>query len=104
MDPSLADMPNDEVYSIHQLADAKKFLEDGTKALLLKNAIICWNENQLLPDSAATYAKFEANFRDLFFWKIIEHKENLVAGLSARGDASGIPTKKQLAELKGKID
>lgn len=30
MDPSLADMTNDEVYNIHQLADAKKFLSDGT--------------------------------------------------------------------------
>lgn len=78
IDPHLANMTNDEVYDIDRLADAKKFLSDGTQALLLKNAIICWNENQLLPDSAETYAKFEANFRNMFFWKIIEDKENMV--------------------------
>ena len=78
IDPHLANMTNDEVYDIVRLADAKKFLSDGSQALLLKNAIICWNENQLLPDSAATYAKFEANFRNMFFWKIIEDKENMV--------------------------
>ena len=94
IDPQLANLPNDEVYDIHRLVDAKKFLSDGTQALLLKNAIICWNENQVLPDDADTYAKFESNFRDLYFWKIIEHKENMVAQLSARGDASGIPSKK----------
>lgn len=86
MDSSLADMPHDEVYSIHQLTDAKKFLSDGTQALLLKNAIICWNENQVLPESAEIYAKFEANFRNMFFWKIIEFKENMVSQLSVRGD------------------
>lgn len=53
----------------------------------------------MLPDSAKTYAKFEANFRDMYFWKIIEHKENMVAQISARGDASGIPSKKLLKEL-----
>ena len=71
---------------------------------MLKNAIICWNENQVLPDDADTYAKFESNFRDLYFWKIIEHKENMVAQLSARGDASGIPSKKQLQELQERIE
>ena len=39
------DIPTDEVYSLDQLTDAKKYLSDGTQALLLKNAIICWNEN-----------------------------------------------------------
>ena len=104
IDPRLADMTNDEVYDIDRLVDAKKFLSDGTQALLLKNAIICWNENQVLPDSAETYAKFEANFRNMFFWKIIEHKENMVTQLAARGDASGIPSKKQLQELQQRID
>ena len=30
LDPSLATMSNDEVYSLHQLQDAKKFLADST--------------------------------------------------------------------------
>lgn len=77
-DPSFATMSNDEVYSLFQLVDAKRFLSDTTQSLLLKNAIICWNENQVLPDSAQVYAKFEENFRNMFFWKIVEHKENMV--------------------------
>lgn len=42
IDPGLATMQSDEVYSLYQLTDAKKFLCDGTQALLLKNALICW--------------------------------------------------------------
>ena len=72
IDPSLATMGNDEVYNLQQLTDAKKFLAETTQALLLKFALICWNENQVLPDNAAVYAKFEENFRNMFFWKIVE--------------------------------
>ena len=104
LDPSLATMGTDEVYSLYQLTDAKKFLADGTQALLLKNALICWNENQILPDSPELYAKFEENFRNGFFWKIIEHKENMIVSLQQRGDSSGIPTKKQLNALKQQIE
>lgn len=103
LDPSLASMGNEDVYSIHQLTDAKKFLADSTQSLLLKFALICWNENQVLPDSAEVYAQYEENFRNMFFWKIVEQKENMIANLSIRGDP-GIPTKKQLAELRRKID
>jgi len=71
---------------------------------LLKNAIICWNENQVLPDSAAVYAKFEEHFRNQFFWKIVEQKENVLQTLALRGDSSGIPSKAQLLELQQKID
>lgn len=45
IDPSLATMTQEDVYTLFQLADAKKFLSDGTQSLLLKNALICWNEN-----------------------------------------------------------
>ena len=49
-----------------------------------------------MPDNAAVYAKFEENFRNMFFWKIVEQKENMIANLSMRGDQS-IPSKKQIA-------
>ena len=57
-----------------------------------------------MPDSGALYAKFEANFRDKFFWKIIEFKENMVTQLSNSRDSTGIPTKKELKRLSDKID
>lgn len=57
-----------------------------------------------MPDDPNVYAKFEENFRNLFFWKIIEHKENMVAALSNRGDANGIPSRKQIEELRQRID
>ena len=98
-DPGFSTMPNDEVYSLYQLPDAKRFISDTTQSLLLKNALICWLENQVLPDSAKVYAKFEENFRNLFFWKIVEHKENMVHSLSQRGDQSGIPSKQVLKNL-----
>ena len=56
-----------------------------------------------MPDGADVYAKFEENFRNMFFWKIVEQKENMVANLSLRGDP-GIPSKKQLRELRQRID
>lgn len=57
----------------------------------------------MLPDSASVYKKFEENFRNLFFWKIIEHKENMVQNIAARGH-DAIPTKQVLAKLQEKID
>lgn len=57
----------------------------------------------MLPDSADIYARFEDNFRNAFFWKIIEHKENMIATLGQRGDA-GIPSQRQLRELQKRID
>ena len=39
----------------------------------------------------------------MFFWKIVEQKENMVANLSLRGDP-GIPSKKHLSELRQRID
>ena len=92
VDSGLATMRNDEVYSLFHLGNAKKFLAEGTQALLLKNAIMCWNENQVLPDNPHLYAKFEENFRNDFFWKIIEHKENMVTNMSSKSTEK-IPTK-----------
>ena len=72
-DPNMATMGSDDVYNnVLDLEQAKKYLADGTQALLLKNALICWNENQVLPDDPELYAKFERTFRNNFFWKIIE--------------------------------
>ena len=82
VDSGLAQMRSDEVYSMFHLNHAKRFLADTTQALLLKNAVMCWNENQVLPDSPNIYAKFEETFRNSFFWKIIEHKENMVTNLA----------------------
>lgn len=100
-DPNLANMASDQVYSIIDLEAAKKYLADGTQALLLKNALICWNENQILPDDPALYARFEEHFRNSFFWKIIEHKENMIAAKESRPNANdNMPTKAELNELK----
>ena len=70
--------------------------------MLLKNAVMCWNENQILPDDPAVYEKWEKNFRSKFFWKIIEQKENIIQQKQARGD-NKIPTHSQLKELRDKI-
>jgi hypothetical protein len=49
----LSNMAPDGVYNYEQLTKAKKFLSDISSALMLKNALISWNENHTMPDSIA---------------------------------------------------
>ena len=49
----LSNMAPDGVYNYEQLTKAKKFLSDSSSALMLKNALISWNENHTMPDSIA---------------------------------------------------
>jgi hypothetical protein len=62
-DTTMASLTVEEVYNLNQLVDAKKFMNETTQALLLRNALICWFENSSLPSTAAKYEEFEANFR-----------------------------------------
>lgn len=71
----LSEMATDAVYDFQQLEKAKKFIADNTSALLLKNAVICWCENSLLPDDTELFERYERNFRDNYFWKCVEEKE-----------------------------
>ena len=50
-DTSLRGLGNADVYSNYQLELARKFMNETTSALLLRNALICWFENSTLPDS-----------------------------------------------------
>ena len=45
---------------------------------MLKQAVMCWNENQILPDDPDVYEQWEKRFRSMFFWKIIEEKEAII--------------------------
>jgi hypothetical protein len=80
-DTSMASLTNEDVYSLSQIIDAKKFINEGTQALLLRNALICWFENSVMPSDSETYEKFEKNFRQNFFWKQLEQKEDLAKKL-----------------------
>jgi len=51
-DTTMASLTAEEVYSLNQLVDAKKFMNETTQALLLRNALICWFENSTLPETA----------------------------------------------------
>jgi hypothetical protein len=53
-DKTMANLTKEEVYNISQLVDAKKFINESTQALLLRNALISWFENQPLPDDIKT--------------------------------------------------
>lgn len=68
-DDSMASLTSEEVYNLRQLVDAKKFINESTQALLLRNALICWFENSPMPDSNELFDKYETNFRQNFFWK-----------------------------------
>lgn len=61
-------------------------MKDNTSALLLKQAVMCWSENQILPDDPIVYEKWEKKFRETFFWKIIQEKENIIQKKPQRGD------------------
>ena len=68
-DDSMASLSAEEVYNLRQLVDAKKFINESTQAILLKNAVICWFENSPMPDTNEKFEKYEQNFKDNFFWK-----------------------------------
>lgn len=103
-DTSMASLTKEEVYNMGQLVDAKKFINESTQALLLRNALICWFENSTLPDSAQVYEKFESNFRQNYFWKQLEQKEELTKKLQLSGNFGQIPSHEQIKEMKLKID
>ena len=44
-DTSIARLTAEEAYTLSQLVDAKKFMNETTQAWLLRNALICWFEN-----------------------------------------------------------
>ena len=90
----LSEMATDEVYNFAQLEKAKKFIADNTSGLLLKTAVTSWSENSLQPDSIARYEQFERNYRDNYFWKIVEEKE--VLKNTARAEITNPPTEEQL--------
>ena len=50
-DPTMGGLSAEDAYKIDQLVDAKKFINETTQALLLRNALICWFENSPMPDS-----------------------------------------------------
>ena len=54
-DTSMANLTNEDAYTLSQLIDAKKFINETTQALLLKNALMCWSENSILPSDFDTY-------------------------------------------------
>ena len=95
-------MTREKVYSMAQLGDAKGFLSTTTSALLLKQAVMCWSENTILPDDPNVYEQWEKKFRSQFFWKIIQEKDEMRAKKAARGDLK-IPSQAHLKELAQKI-
>ena len=56
----------------------------------------------MLPDDPETYSAWEKKFRSMFFWKIIEAKEDIIKQRAMRGDLK-IPTNAQLAAFTKKI-
>jgi hypothetical protein len=68
---------------------------------LLKNAVMCWSENSLMPDTYERYQMFEKNFRDNYFWKCVEEKE--VMKTTLRLEAVDLPDEKDLIAVQAKI-
>jgi hypothetical protein len=66
----------------------------NTQALLLKNAVICWSENSLMPDTYQRFEMFERNFRDNYFWKCVEEKE--IMKKNQKLDIQNMPTEEKL--------
>lgn len=54
-DTSMELKTNEDVYTSDQLSLARKFINETTQALLLRNAIICWYENSPMPESSEKY-------------------------------------------------
>ncbi len=54
-DHSMSTKKEEDVYSLSQILLAKKFINESGSALLLRNALMCWFENSVLPDSTEKY-------------------------------------------------
>jgi hypothetical protein len=74
----------------------------NTQALLLKNAVICWSENSLMPDTYQRFEMFERNFRDNYFWKCVEEKE--IMKKNQKLDIQNMPTEEKLMATQAKIN
>lgn len=61
---------------------------------------MCWTENTVLPDDPLVYDQFEANFRQQFFWKIVQQKEMIIKAITSNGKDTGLPSKEKLKKLK----
>ena len=83
-----------EVYTLKEILQAKKFLNENTQSLLLRNALICWSENSTLPQSKELYEQYELNFRQKFLWKQIKQKDGLTKNLQMMNHYGKIPTQK----------
>jgi hypothetical protein len=63
---------------------------------------MCWFQNSPLPTDKQSHEKFEASFRQNFFWKQLTKKEELTRKLA--GQYGSVPTAQKLEELKTRID
>jgi hypothetical protein len=63
-DYAIKNMQAEDVYDLGQLKRAKQFIHENTQPLLLKNAIICWVENTVLPDDPDLYERYDQRFRE----------------------------------------
>ena len=103
-DTSMGKLKSGQVYNLGQLVDAKKFVNESSQALLLRNALMCWFENSPLPDTHEEYSRWEANFRQNYFWKQLQYKEELTKKLNFINQFGRLPTKEQLNEMRKRID
>ena len=91
-DQTLKSATNEAAYNLNQILDAKKFLNENTQALLLKNALICGFENSATPTDLEQYDSFQDRFRQNFFWKQLEKKEELSKILQNNNSYGKVPT------------
>ncbi len=91
-DQTLKSATSEAAYNLNQILDAKKFLNENTQALLLKNALICWFENSAMPSDLEQYDRFQDSFRQNFFWKQLEKKEELSKILQDNNSYGKVPT------------
>lgn len=78
-DKSLRHLTAEDVYTLAQLRQAKKFLQESNAAVLLKTALICWTEASPPPDSVQQWQVFADNYQTNFYWKQLQVKDEIKA-------------------------
>lgn len=56
-----------------------------------------------MPDSIEVYNRFESNFRQNYFWKQMEYKDELTRKLNFTNTFGSIPSTKELKEMSERI-
>ena len=104
-DKSLQAASEEDVYSLSQIATAKKYVNEVSTARLYKNALMCWLSNSQLPETIERFTYWEDRLKNEVEWKCFDVKDEIGKKLQQNSSfGAQMPTKEQLQEKADQIE